>query len=248
MTLMLGKADPVYNPRAVLLEHYTTTLAAPTHVSPPTLSWGMLGNDQVGDCVIAGADHETMLFNARAGRFTAPFREADAIADYSQITGYVQGDPSTDQGTNVEDAMRFRLATGMRDSMGARHKIGGYAHLPLGHPDHVRYAIAHLSAVGVGVQFPRSAMDQFNAGKPWTVHTASPIEGGHYVPLVGYDPRHVWCVTWGRLQPMSWGFLRHYCDEAYAILSLELLNGAGTSPEGLDLAALRADLQTASAA
>lgn len=248
MTLKLGKADPVYNPATLLLEHYTTRLAAPAHFPAPDLPWQMLGNDTAGDCVFAGAAHETMVYGHDSGRGAATFTTDAVLADYSAVTGYVPGDPSTDRGTNVDTALRYRAGTGIRDGAGDRHKIGAFAQLPLGHPDHIKYAIAHLSAVGIGIQFPRSAMDQFNAGRAWTVVAGAPIEGGHYVPLVGYDYRHVFCVTWGRLQPMSWGFLRHYCDESYGILSAELLNGAGVSPEGLDLAALRADLQTASAA
>jgi hypothetical protein len=30
--------------------------------------WGMLGNDHYGDCVWAGAAHETMLWNKEAAR------------------------------------------------------------------------------------------------------------------------------------------------------------------------------------
>lgn len=246
MDLHLGKQDPVYDRRTLLLEHFTTaTLVAPAAVPPPSLPWGMLGNDTAGDCVWAGADHEVMLWHAASSRPRAVFTSADALADYSAVTGYTPSDPATDKGTMVLDAMKYRTATGVRDHHGARHKLGAYAALTPGHQDHIRYAIATLSAVGVGIQFPSSAMDQFQAGKPWSVVAGARIEGGHYIPLCGYDARYAYCVTWGKVQPMTWGFLTRYCDEAWGLLSPELLTTAGRSPHGLDLNGLRAALTAA---
>lgn len=58
------------------------------------------------------------------------------------------------------------------------------------------------------------------------------------------DPRDLLfeCVTWGRLQSMTLRFYKNYCDEAYAILSPEMLI-EGKSLEGFDLAQLQADLK-----
>lgn len=53
-------------------------------------NWQMLGNDTVGDCVIAGGLHETMLWTANGSK-QAKADTAAAIKNYSAITGY---DPS----------------------------------------------------------------------------------------------------------------------------------------------------------
>ncbi len=50
------------------------------------------------------------------------------------------------------------------------------------------------------------------------------------------------CVTWAKIQPMTLEFFTTYCDEAYALLSAELLGEDGVSPEGFKLAELQADL------
>jgi hypothetical protein len=84
-------------------------------------------------------------------------------------------------------------------------------------------------------------MDQFNAGRPWSIVSGSPLEGGHYVPLVALRG-DLYCVTWGKLQPLTRAFLTKYCDEAWAILSPEMLTG-GKSLEGFDLAQLQSDLK-----
>jgi hypothetical protein len=69
----------------------------------------------------------------------------------------------------------------------------------------------------------------------------SPIEGGHYVPLIGRQRDLLVFVSWGRVQYASERFLTTYCDEAVAYLSQEdLINGK--SADGFDYETLRADL------
>jgi hypothetical protein len=102
-------------------------------------------------------------------------------------------------------------------------------------------AIYLFSAVGIGIEVPSSAMDQFNAGQPWTVVKNSPIEGGHYVPAVAYDRTYIYVVTWGKIQPMAWSFLKTYNDESVAYLSTEMLVN-NKSLEGFDLKTLQSDL------
>jgi hypothetical protein len=45
---------------------------------------------------------------------------------------------------------------------------------------------------------------------------------------------------------MTWSFWDRYCDEAYCIISTDFLDGDRT-PNGFDLAALRADLDLVTA-
>jgi hypothetical protein len=205
----------------------------------PTDGWGVLGNDRYGDCVFAGAAHETMLWNRAAGA-TVPFTPAGVLGDYGAVTGFDPRTGANDNGTVVRDALNYRRTTGIRDANGARHKIGAYVALEPGNWAHLTAALYLFGAVGIGIQFPASAMDQFDAGKNWSVVRGASIEGGHYIPLVGR--RGVTrLVTWGRCIGMTKAFYLKYCDEAYAILSPEMLT-AGKSLEGFDLATLQADL------
>ena len=69
------------------------------------------------------------------------------------------------------------------------------------------------------------------------------IEGGHYVPVVALPTANmIQVITWGALQGMTQAFYEKYCDEAWAILSPEMLSTGGTSLEGLNLAQLQADV------
>jgi hypothetical protein len=172
--------------------------------------WLMLGNgpdDTVapgfagaGDCVFAGAAHETMETNRLAGR-RVPFTGAAVISDYSAVTGYVIGDDTTDLGTDPRDALKYRRSTGVVDANGVRHKIGAYVRLDPKDWDQLMQAVYVFAAVGIGFEFPASAMEQFDHGEPWDVVPGSPIEGGHYVPVMGRSGLNTGgVITWARRQ------------------------------------------------
>lgn len=250
--LKLGKRAASPRPKDIHLAEIVpagvTLMQAPVgfghYLVEPADGWGLLGNDRYGDCVWAGGDHETMMINAMNGR-TVAFTAADALADYAAVTGFNPHDPSTDQGTDVHAALDYRRHTGLIDTAGHRHQIGAYVSLEPGSWPQMLEALDTFDFVAIGFAFPSYAMDQFNAGKPWAYRRGvddHPNEG-HYVPVVGRP--HTWTidvVTWGQIQRMSRKFFEVYCDEAYGVLTTETLSGAGRSPEGLDLSALRAAL------
>lgn len=211
-----------------------------SHATLETAPWQMLGNDKYGDCVLAGAGHETMLWNIEASKAIS-ITEANALSDYSAITGFNPNDPNTDQGTDMQVAASYRRKTGVVDAIGNRHQVRAYLSINLGKTSEFKQAIYLFGVVGLGIQFPASAMAQFNAGKSWTVVKGSKIEGGHYVPLMGYDSRYVYLVTWGKVIKASWGFVNKYADEAVVYLSEEFLTN-GKSLEGFDLQTLTTDL------
>jgi len=204
-------------------------------------SWGMLANDEVGDCVIAGGAHETILWNQEAQK-SINFTDQSVLSDYSAITGYDPSDSSTDQGTDMQAAASYRRKTGLKDAQTNRHKVAAYIAVTPTNKTEMKQAIYLFSAVGLGIQFPASAMSQFNAGKNWTVVKSSKIEGGHYVPVIGYDTSYVYLVTWGKLIKATWGFVTKYADEALVYVSSEMLTG-DKSLEGFNTAQLLADLQ-----
>lgn len=201
--------------------------------------WQMLGNDQYGDCVWAGAAHETMMWNLEAGKHI-DFQDQNVLSDYAAVTGFNPNDPNSDQGTDMQAAASYRRKTGIVDASGNRHQVAAYLAIKPGNLTELYQAMYLFGAVGIGIQFPKSAMDQFDRGKPWSVVKDSPIDGGHYVPLVAHRS-HLMCVTWGQVQPMTLGFFQKYNDEAIAYVSLEALQN-NKSPEGFDAAALLADL------
>lgn len=250
--LHLGKAPATKDSRDLKFAAYRTS-SLPTVPATwgydniyPKNGWGMLGNDEYGDCVWAGAAHEHMLMNLVAGH-PVTFTTKGVLSDYSACTGFNEADPSSDQGTNVRDSLNYRRNTGIVDSKGARHKIGAYLALDVDRIHNGDFAemdeAAYLfGAVGLGVQFPQSAMDEFNDGKMWSYVAGSPIEGGHYIPLTA-KRKHLEIVSWARVVGAGQRFLEHYVDEAWAIVSPDFLTASGETVAGFDLGQLNSDLQ-----
>ena len=113
MIFKTGKLPKVTDERTLQLARYLP--AAPALPAPPpsvdysaaVTAWGMMGNDRVGDCALAGMGHADLLWAANAERRRLRITTAMVIAAYSKVTGYVPGDASTDRGTALLDALRF---------------------------------------------------------------------------------------------------------------------------------------------
>jgi hypothetical protein len=95
----------------------------------PDGNWFCLSNNLWGDCVLAGAAHEHMLWTMEGGIPRAHFTSRDVLSDYSALTGFDPNKPATDQGTDMQLAAAYRQKTGVIDTMGSRHKIDAYSAL-----------------------------------------------------------------------------------------------------------------------
>lgn len=190
----------------------------------PEGGWGMLGNADCGDCVIAGGMHETMLLNALGGHGAPKFTGANAISDYSTITGYVPGNDSTDNGTDMVEAAKYRQRTGLIDANGVRHKIDGFVSLKPGDVQEVTLAAYLFGVVGLGASLTANAEDQFDANEPWHLTPHPGRAEGHYFPCVGRNHEgNLLIVTWGRLHAVKPGWLAERMDEGIVYISREAL-------------------------
>lgn len=244
--MKLGKQVATHDKRDLLFTQFATYADLP---KPPSRfgygnavsDWGMLGNDRYGDCVLAGAAHETMLFaETTKGVSGMPrFTDERVLGDYAAVTGFDPRDPATDQGTLVRDALNYRRKTGVVDSIGQRHKIAGYVALEPGNWEQLMQAVYIGLAVGIGIEFPESAMTQFNNGQVWSVVAGARIEGGHYIPVTGRTSLdNIGVLTWGRRQGMTRAFYTRYCDEAWGLVPLDGLRAGGANVRGFDTTAL----------
>jgi hypothetical protein len=203
--------------------------------------WLMLGNDQYGDCVWAGAGHEHMLWNAENNN---PFiiTEKNILKAYSDVTGFNPKNPNSDQGTVVSQAMDYRIKKGLLDANGKRHKLIASPEIDNKNENAIKTAAFLIDGVGIGFEVPSYAMEQFQAGQPWEYEGKKNIEGGHYVPIVGYDADYLYCVTWQKIQKMSIDFYEKLNDESWAPISPDLFKN-NKSPDGLDLATIQSDVK-----
>jgi len=226
-------------PRLVL-DNYLTSPATPSVVdfASQVVSWPMYGNDTIGDCTCATAGHQIQAWTCYTGaEVTVP--QEDIIQLYSAVSGYNPATGANDNGANVQDVLTYWRKSGVPV---AGHKILAFAQLQ--DLAKVKDALFTFGSVYLGINFPASAMDQFNADQSWTVVQGSQIEGGHAIPLqyagTGAVPYQI--VTWGKLQGMDQAFLDTYCEEAWVVITDDWLDKNGHDPEGLDLAQLGADL------
>ncbi|HUC28724.1 MAG TPA: hypothetical protein VMR80_04030 [Candidatus Acidoferrum sp.] len=246
--LKLGKQAARHDPRTLLLASYVTpalpTPPASFDLTAKVKSWGMMVNDQIGDCTCATAGHLLMEWTANAGKKMFTPTDKQIIAAYSAITGY---NPAT--GANDNGAVEIDVLNYWRQSGIAGHKIGAYVALEPANHIHVMDSVYVFEGCYIGLQLPISAQAQVQNHQPWSVPPGGPTGdgkpgswGGHAIPVVAYDARGVTAVTWGALQAMTWTFWEAYCEEAYAILSNDYLDGKKQAPQGFSLQQLQADL------
>lgn len=241
----LGKRPYEYNPRTLQLAHYLSPSLLPP--IPPNKDWsggikqwGMMGNDRIGDCAIAGPAHAVLGWTTDTGKGVT-ISDASVISAYSAVSGYDPATGANDNGCNLVDVLNYWRQTGI-----GGHRINSYVQLEVGNTQHVEATLLVFGCVLIGVALPISAQGQNSwivTGPTWSPQCQPGSWGGHCVIVVEYDATGLTVVTWGQLLRMSWGFWKAYCDEAYAILSPDWLIQNDHSPAGIKLAALEADLQ-----
>jgi hypothetical protein len=225
-----------------LLRNYIT----PQLPSPPvSCDWtkgitqfGVLDNDVLGCCTISGIAHSLQVFSANVGDEIA-VTDAEVLQYYEAWCGYNPSEPSTDQG-----GIELDVLNSWKQQEFAGHALIAYADVDHGDIDQVKRAIWLFGGLYIGVSLPSSAQSQ--VGSVWDVAPNPEGKpgnwGGHCVFVTGYDADGLTCITWGKLQKMTWGFWNEYVDEAHALLSQDFIAANGLDPSGFDLAALQADL------
>jgi hypothetical protein len=120
------------------------------------------------------------------------------------------------------------------------HKILAFAQVDFRNPDELRQALNIFGNIYLGIDFPNTAMDQFNNGRPWDLAYGAYSEGGHAINAGYYDVSDgLWkVVTWGQVQPMTQAFFDKYVEEAWVVISQEWLDANGRNPEGIDMQTL----------
>lgn len=241
--------DELHRPTLKLADYIHTQLAAPPAAVSrphPGFKWGMLANDQLGDCVIAMMLHSIEDFHLDAGTPVPAFTDQDAISLYSAITGYDPKDPNSDRGTNESDAMHFWRHSGLRTSDEVNHKIVATVAVDPSDLNECRIAIDEFVALQIGMALPLTAQGQTEwtvVGDGKTGHSAPGSWGGHGIPYREYDGDTFKCVTWGAELLLSVPFHEAYAQEAHVVVTREMLGKTGIGPSGVAWDELIADIK-----
>jgi hypothetical protein len=258
----LGKLAAKHDPRTLMLAAILTAATLPA--APPTCdysakvgdSWGMMKNDTLGDCAIAGPGHLIMMRTANAGTEFVP-TDAQIVKAYSAVSGYNPKTGANDNGCVLLDVMKYWRTSGI-----AGHKIGAFAAVEPTNQLQMKTALWLFEGLVLGFQLPASVENATvwdvpngglkGKGKPgsWGGHC---VAGSTYGPItrttvVGYDLDGLLVISWGQLIRVTWAFIAAYCDEAYAIVSTDMLLPTGVCPAGFNQAALNSYLASISKA
>ena len=121
----------------------------------------MYGNDIYGDCVEAAVAHLIGIFGAQ-NQARWIFSPEQIIEIYSAMGGYVPGDPSTDNGTDIGTALSIWQKPGV-PGPGGTHLIQGSLAVDATNPEEYRTALWLFENLILGAGTPR------RVGKPLSV-------------------------------------------------------------------------------
>lgn len=207
----------------------------PLPATPPSTDWigqvtdwGIMGNDIMGDCVVACMGHVVEAWtNAASNRVV--IQDLDLIAAYSALTGYNPATGTPDPGVAIGAGTAYWQHTGL-----AGHKIIGATRTnairwPEFYEGMITYLVQYYGAAILTLHLPQAAIDAFRNGDVWDVNMG-PGTAFHCVPILAYDQN--WCdvVTWGRPQRVSWGFIRQYLADLWGVLSDDWVRANGSAP------------------
>jgi hypothetical protein len=249
--MRFGRKRPVARAPRLRLSNYLLAHALPP--GPPACDWSpsaeaslsnILGNDTLGDCVVAGGYHVVGVETGNAGKLFVPTL-AQVIADYSAIGGYVPGEPDTDQGCDEETAINYWTHHGFANGT----KLLGAVAIDPSSAAEIEAACflfenlvfcAELRDAWVN-PMPRSS------GFVWPAAGNPDPDNGHCFVASGYGPGGVTIATWGMLGTITVQAIAEYCSKSangslYVYLTPDqLMKGVSKAPNGVDWAQLVAD-------
>ncbi len=195
MTFKLGRKRPNIHARRLAFATYAKALPPPP---PASLHWALAsgawahlenvyGNDQLGDCTAAGAGHTEVIWRGAAGTHDRLPSKEDVIRFYSATTGYVPGDPSTDQGGDEITVLNYWKTKGFyEDGTG---KIAAWVTVDGSNETQVKQAVWLSESVYFGVELPDAWINPFpnQNGFVWDVAGAPNPNNGHCFVAIGYN-------------------------------------------------------------
>jgi len=240
--MKLGRKAVKTDTRTLKLARYLTPGLPPP---PPSTdwtcgvtSWGMMMNDTLGDCTIAGIAHAIQVFTANTGTM-ASIPNSIIVSYYQQWDGYVPGNPATDNGGCELDVLNHWQKQGF-----AGNALTAFADPKPANLDEIRQSISLFGGVYIGLSLPLTAhkQDVWDVVRRGGGDAVPGSWGGHCVFVPKYDGKTFTCITWGQLKTMTVAFWNKYCDETHALLAPGWLTAKG-SPSGFAQAQLEADLK-----
>jgi hypothetical protein len=253
-SLFFGRNRPRFHfPRLSIKNYLGKALPNP----PPSWNWRRLAmssisqmylNDTEGDCVIAEMCHSEGIFTGNANGGPVIFTPDQVNTLYSAIGGYVPGDPSTDNGCDIQTALSY---WGNKGLLNGELKNQGYLAVNPSDKTEIQIALFLFENLCFGVELPDAWINPVpeDSGFIWDVAGAPDPDNGHCFLGFGYDYGGVNISTWAMQGMITYNAIADYCSsgnsgELYTVLSEDSVNIAKSrAPNGFDWTQLLADFQ-----
>jgi hypothetical protein len=232
-----GKLPAKKDPRILKFSNFFKIPAIPAAIDWTVKCknpWNMLKNDLIGDCTVAGAAHNVMLWTANVSKETF-ISDEEVVTEYSAVSGYDPETGDNDNGCYLVDVLDRWKEQGLFE-----HKIVNYFQVDPQNKDEIMASMYLGGGLCIGIELPMSAAD---FKEMWDVVPGDKIVGGHCVILVAATQDELTCITWGAEQKFTWEFLQTYCDEAFAMISPDWFDSKGINPAGFNSKQLSEDLK-----
>lgn len=252
----LGRRGRSYNPA---IPHMSALLAGRLLLPaiPPKVDWtvglpadlGQMLNNSLGDCTCAAFYHAIQVwsFNAAGTVITEP--DADVLKLYELACGYNPTEGGEGGGGVEQDVLTYLLRNGAPTGPDGTtvDRIAAFVEVDARNLDDVKRTISDCGVAYIGFEVPEFLM-QNGPPEVWDINNDGDQHpmGGHAVILAGYDDstQTFKVISWGRVYQMTYRFFQAFTEEVYALADVDFINAKGTTPAGLPLATLEAQMQT----
>jgi len=220
-TKKLGKLAPI-NRRSINAANFFQIAGVPDHPTTsvaPALGYPMDRNNEAGDCVVAGLDHALQAIAAQLGVPRTNWPDSKLLQYYQtqnpNFRGWSDaGDEERDGGMVIQTFLEFLIK---------RKEIVAFGRVDVDSPEVLRAATYVGLAIVTGEDLRVAQQSQTT----WDYVKGSPDWGGHCTCTVGYVPDQQTGVSWGQIQPMTDRFVAEQVDEAWMIITQDMLTHPG---------------------
>jgi len=241
-SVKLGRLPRTFRPE---IPHWSALKMGAAPVTVPTVcsytdrlpaNLGVMLNDRLGCCAEAGYGHALQVWSVAAGKpiLTEPDSSIEALYE---TQGYVQGQPSTDQGTVLQSLLAYLVQTAA--PVGGLPKLAAFVELDPTNEDDLNRATYESGLVYLGFTVPAYAqqtLDTLGSTLDVVPGGDTTVIGGHCVLSAGYRPGLREIISYGNAgYAMTTAFWKANVDECYALVSEEFCEANGLTPLGQTL-------------
>ncbi len=193
----------------------------------------MLGNNSVGDCMVAAAATDESTQRQSVGLSARLPTTTNVLTEYATLAGGVGADVGVYPDTLFQ---QWTTAGLFGQRAAAVSELAGPTSIPA-----VKTTIDQLGGA-IAILDPPAVI---NVPSP-TVWTYSANDGPgfppftHAITLIGYTPSYLVAATWGQVVFVTWSYFEHYVTDVYAVIPQAFV-AVGHGPTGVPIRRLAAE-------